>query len=230
MPLIIDFNCGEGGAGRGYADAGFEVLGVDIVPQPRYPFAFLCADALDPDSRLWMLADALHASPPCQFGTELNNDKSRHINLIPQHRAMFRASCKPYVIENVRAVGAKHLIEPVSLFGTMFDNHLVTSTGQRFDLSRERCFETNWGLRAPYDPGPRFPIANVFGGHLRARGGPYRTGGNTGRTVDFPGEDRPALARQLMGMDWASMSGLSEAVPPSMTKYIGEQLREFIGR
>lgn len=213
----------------GYHEAGWDIIGIDDKPQPRYPFAFIQCRHDEVDHRLIRMADALHGSPPCQFGTEMNNDKSRHLNLIPSMRSIFRISGKPYTLENVRAV-ASHLVNPVSLFGTMFDNHLITSTGQRFDLSRERCFETNWGLRAPPDPGTKFPIANVFGGHLRARSGEFRTGGKTGRTVDFPGEDRPALARQLMGMPWATMGGLSEAVPPSMTRFIGTQLREFLGR
>lgn len=228
MPLLIDWFCGEGGAAQGYADAGWDIIGIDHVRQPRYPFAFMRGDCVDPDSRLWKIADAFHASPPCQFGTEMNNDKRRHLNLIPLTRDLLRATGKPYVIENVRAV-APHLRDPVSLFGTMFDNHLITSTGQRFDLSRERLFETNWGFRAPPDPGAKHPIANVYGGHLRARGGDMRTGGDTGRTVDFPGEDRPALARQLMGMPWASMGGMSEAVPPSYTEFIGGELREALG-
>ena len=99
---------------------------------------------------------------------------------------------------------------------------------QRFDLLRERGFETNWGLTAAVDYGVHYPIANVFGGHLRARSGEYRTGGNTGKTMDFPGEDKPALARQLMGMPWATMGGMSEAVPPSYCRYIGTQLLEKI--
>lgn len=228
MPLLVDLFSGEGGAAQGYVDAGFEVVGMDFVAQPRYPFAFIKADCLDPDHRLLKLADAIHASPPCQALTEMNNDKSRHLNLIPQTRALCQAARRPYTIENVRAA-APHLIAPVSLFGTMFGNHMTTSTGQRFDLSRERCFETNWGLSAPPDPGAKYPIANVFGGHLRARSGEFRTGGDTGRTRDFIGEDKPALARQLMGMSWASMGGMSEAVPPSYTRFIGEQLRERLG-
>jgi DNA (cytosine-5)-methyltransferase 1 len=211
----------------GYHQAGFRVVGVDIKPQPRFPFEFIQADVRDIDPR-WIAEnfDAAHASPPCQFGTELNSDKSRHVNLIPATRAILDASGLPYVIENVRAVAAAgHLINPVSLFGTMFDCHMVTSAGQRFVLSRERAFETNWPLVAPNDPGAEgSPIANVFGGHLRSRSKAYRTGNGTGRTRDFIGEDKPALARQLMGMPWATMMGMSEAVPPAFTAAIGSQL------
>lgn len=227
MPLLIDWFCGEGGAAEGYSQAGWEVIGIDAVKQPRYPHAFVLMDCVDPDFRLIRLADAHHASPPCQVFTEMNNDKSRHRNLIPITRDHLEATGKPYVIENVRAA-AKHLIRPVSLFGSMFNNHMITSQGQRFDLSRERCFEANWPLRPPMDYGTPNPIANVFGGHLRARSGPYRTGGKTGRTRDFIGEDKPALARELMGMPWATMNGMSEAVPPSYTRYIGERLLEHV--
>jgi DNA (cytosine-5)-methyltransferase 1 len=173
---------------------------------------------------------AIHASPPCQFGTELNSDRSRHVNLIPHTRRLCEATGLPYVIENVRAVAkAGHLVNPVSLDGTMFGNHCITSKGQRFDLLRERCFEANWPLKPASTSGLFFfPLANVYGGHLRARSGPYRTGKGTGRTVDFEGEDRPALARQLMGMPWATMQGMSEAVPPAYTRWIGKQLMEVL--
>lgn len=225
---ILDLFCGEGGAARGYHDAGWEVVGVDADPQPRYPFAFVQADVLSLDPRFLAFFDAIHASPPCQFGTELNSAKGRHANLIPQTRSMLVCSGRPYVIENVRGV-REHLRSPVSLFGTMFGNQMRTSKGEVFALSRERLFETNWPLAAPADPGAGpLPIANVFGGHLRARSGPYRTGNGTGRTVDFPGEDRPALARELFGMPWASLKGISEAVPPAFTLHIGAELRRHL--
>jgi DNA (cytosine-5)-methyltransferase 1 len=227
-PLLLDLYSGEGGAAEGYHQAGFDILGVDVSPQPRYPFAFIQADVLKLDPRLLLLADAIHASPPCQFGTELNSDKGRHLNLIPPTRALLEATGKPYVIENVRAV-REHLISPISIFGQMFGLQVTTSAGVTFELSRERLFETNWSLPSPIKTVPTGrPIANVFGGHLRARGGDYRTGNGTGRTVDFPGEDRPALARELMRMPWASMKGMSEAVPPAYTRWIGAHLLERI--
>lgn len=161
----------------------------------------------------------------CQFGTALNSDKARHLNLIPTIRRLLEAAGAPYVMENVKAVAdAGHLINPVALTGTMFGNHMMTSAGRRYVLERARYFETSWPLTAPLDPGAGgHPIANVYGGHLRCRDMEHRTGKGTGKTVDFPGEDRPGLARQLMGMPWASMAGMSEAVPPSFTRHIGEQ-------
>jgi len=218
---VLDLYCCEGGAGYGYHLAGAHVVGVDLNPQPRYPFEFRQQSVLDVPLKYLRRFDLIHASPPCQFGSELqrsNKWRKEHLNLIPETRAMLQASGVPYVIENVRAV-REHLVDPVSLFGSMFDNHMVTSTGQRFDLSRERLFETNWGLQAPADPGIRFPIANVFGAHLRNRSAAH--GGR--KTRDFVGEDKPDLAKQLMGMPWATMAGMSEAVPPSYTRYIGEQ-------
>lgn len=227
MPTIIDLYACAGGAGEGYKRAGFDVIGVDQVLHRRNPHPLLVADVLAIPVELIRMFDAAHASPPCQFVTELNSDKARHLNLIPQTRELLEKAGIPYVMENVRKA-RPHLVSPVSLTGTMFDCHLTTSKGVRFDLSRERLFETNWPLQAPPDPGARHPIANVFGGHLRARSGEYRTGKGTGRTVDFPGEDRPALARQLMGMPWASMHEMSEAVPPAYTEYVGRELMKHL--
>ena len=223
---LLDMYCGEGGAGYGYHLAGWQVVGIDKNPRAlrRYPFPCFCADALDLPE--WFLAgfDAFHASPGCQFGTEMRFAKNAkgadgHLNLIPPTRALLKRLGKPYVIENVRAV-RPHLIDPISLHGQMFDLHMVTSTGQRFDLDRERLFETNWPVNQPWHPGKTNPVANVFGGHLRNRSA--RHGGR--KTRDFIDEDKPALARALMGMSWASMNGLSEAVPPAYTQSIGDQL------
>ena len=222
---VLDLCCREGGAADGYRQAGASVVvGVDTKRVRNYPGTlFIQGDALALSVDFIRQFDLVHASPPCQFGTEMNNDKSKHLNLIPDMRRLLLKAGKPYVIENVRKVAAEHLIRPTLLTGTMFDLHMITSTGRRYDLERTRGFETNWPLFPPWDPGAQHPIANVFGGHLRCRDKEHRTGKGTGRTVDFPGEDRPALARQLMGMPWASMSGMGEAVPPAFTRFIGEE-------
>lgn len=228
-PLLIDWYCCEGGAAKGYSEAGFDIIGIDDKPQPKYPFAFIQCRDDKVDPRLIALADAHHASPPCQFGTALNNDKSKHVNRIPWIRKTLLATGKPFVIENVMAVAnAGHLHDWVSLTGTMFDMHCIDSQGRRFDLSRERAFETSFELQRPWEPGAQHPIANVFGGHFRVRSGEFRTGGGTGRTVDLPGEDRRALARELMQMPWSTMKGMSEAIPPPMTEYVGDVMMAHI--
>lgn len=233
---VLDLFCGEGGAGYGYHLAGATVVGIDLDPQRRYPFQFFSCSALSLRVEFLRLFDLIHASPPCQFGSEMRHapgarDK-RHENLIPATRAMLQDAGVPYVIENVRAVArAGHLIAPVALDGRMFGNRMTTSTGETFWLSRERFFETSWGMIPPAAwQSAAGPIANVFGGHLRCRSGEHRTGGDTGRTREFVGEDKPALARALMGMPWATMRGMSEAVPPSYTAFIGAQFASIVGQ
>jgi DNA (cytosine-5)-methyltransferase 1 len=165
-PRLLDLYCGEGGAARGYADAGFEVYGVEKNFRLAKHYLASGAYAINwSDVALWDSAfildlvtanpgfQAIHASPPCQVFTELNSRRERHVNLIPHTRRLLEATGLPYVIENVRAA-KNHLIRPVSLFGQMFNCHLITSRGQRFDLSRERLFETNWPLTAPPCPNP----------------------------------------------------------------------------
>jgi DNA (cytosine-5)-methyltransferase 1 len=148
-PKLLDLFCCGGGAARGYHDAGFDVFGVDIQPQKHFPYPMAVGDALEYVAAHGHEFDAIHASPPCQFGTQLaamHRSKGpgydeKHPNLLPQTRAALVATGKPYVIENVE--GAKsHMVEPVTLCGTMFN--LRTKCGA--ELRRHRCFETNWLL------------------------------------------------------------------------------------
>src|SRR3990167_9619494 len=117
-PRLLDLFCGAGGAAVGYSRAGFEVVGVDIAPQPRYPFEFVQDDALDYlrdfyYERTFPPFDAIHASPPCQAYTQLGR-KNGHPELIEPVRELLRATELPYVVENV--VGAP-LLEPIVLCG-----------------------------------------------------------------------------------------------------------------
>lgn len=201
-PLALDLYCGQGGAGEGYRRAGFAVLGVDILPQPRYPFAFVQADALE------FLAFAhlggvslIHASPPCR-----NRSKARALrpvtgpDLIAPTRVLLEQAGIPWVIENVPPSGTSGTSDPIrpdlKLCGCMF--------GLR-RLQRQRWFETSWhafDLRAPCHHTER-AIS------VTRHGGPATNWGTH--------EERLAA----MGIDWMTADGLGEAIPPAYTEYIG---------
>ena len=115
---LLDLFCCAGGAGKGYVDAGFEVVGVDIDPQPNYPFEFHQADAIEFVSAHGHEFDAIHASPPCQaFSKTKTLHDNEHPDLIEPTREALIATGKPWVIENV--VGAP-LINPIKLTGQHF--------------------------------------------------------------------------------------------------------------
>lgn len=214
-PRLADlFSC-AGGAARGYHDAGFEVVGFDLVEQPRYPYEHHVADALDVDLDGF---DAVHASPPCQMFSAYrrampDRGDNEYVNLIPQTREKLQAWGGPYVIENVP--GAP-LEAPVLLCGSMFDPML--------DVQRHRGFETNWGLRHPVWPcrhklwGPRFDRGSR---QIRPRD----------RKTCAIGEWRIPLEVQqaAIGIDWMTVAEMSQAVPPEYTRHIGAQLLEVVG-
>lgn len=141
-PRLLDLFCGAGGGGYGYHLAGFDIVGVDIVAQPRYPFAFVQADALEYVAAHGREFDAIHASPPCQKFTALgrlhaaNGYYARHVDLIAETRQALRRLGLPYVIENVPGAPLEN---PVMLCGSMF--------GLR--VYRHRIFETSWFQLAP---------------------------------------------------------------------------------
>jgi DNA (cytosine-5)-methyltransferase 1 len=209
-PLLLDLFCNAGGAGAGYWRAGFDVVGVDIVDQPRYPFAFVRADALAPPVRLEAFA-AVHASPPCQWGTRYRRKPGQvrpAANMVAEVRALLEAIGLPYVIEQPRDnLAALEADRVVVLDGSMF----------ALDVLRARAFESNmpWPalLPVPYRGAqtPRFPHAT------------NRV--NLRRTIEVGVWRIPLeVQRRAMGIEWASLAELSQAVPPVYTEWIGEHL------
>ena len=206
-PLLLDLFCCEGGAATGYHRAGFDVIGVDIEPQPNYPFPFVQADALNPPFDLCKF-DAIHASPPCQSFTAYRRKGhgagDTAPNLIPQTRELLRSTGLPYVIENVP--GAP-LEDPIQLCGSSFG----------LDVRRHRLFESNVPLDAPpCDHSwqtPRFPPAT------------NRT--NLRSTVEVGVWRIPLDVQQkAMGIDWMERPELSQAIPPAYTEYLGSLITE----
>lgn len=158
--------CGAGGAAMGLFRAGFIVHGIDIKPQPRYPFRFEQGDALDADLRGY---DFVWASPPCQAHSSMRHmpTAKQHEDLIPAVRAKLKAWGGPYIIENV--MGAP-LINPVMLCGTMFGLQC-----EEAELRRHRLFESNIALLTPQcQHGQKPRVIGVYGnggGHLNRGNG-----------------------------------------------------------
>lgn len=216
-PRLLDLFCGAGGAAMGYYRAGFEVVGVDIKPQPRYPFEFINYDALAFVASHGHEFDAIHASPPCQKHTAAAPLQGRtHVDLIPDTRRLLHGVKLPYVIENVP--GAP-LVSPVTVCGL--------SLGQ--NVKRHRLFESNFSLLGTACPKGHYGDWLIVFGYSalrRSQGagtGPKKDRGKSkGKTVPH------AEACAAMGIDWMSRMELSQAIPPAYTEYIGKQLMEVI--
>lgn len=211
---ILDLYCGAGGAGVGYSRAGFDVVGVDLNPQPRYPFTFIQRDAIEMLQDLTSRATrpnihVIHASPPCQAHSVLQKQsKLDYEDFISSTRELLVQSGLPYVIENVE--GAP-LINPTVLCGTMFSGLRVI---------RHRLFETNWPLTAPEHP--KHPL--VFT-HDKRKAHYGKLDQDTS-FVQVTGGGNASVKNKLdaMGIDWMTGREVNEAIPPAYTEYIGRQL------
>ncbi len=209
---LLDLFCGVGGASVGYAQAGFEVHGVDLKHGKRYPFTYLRADVLDvlQDKEFINQFDVIHASPPCQTHSitqHLRNAQGKStskVDLIPQTRAALIASGKPYIIENVPG---SPLIDPIKLCGSSFG----------LKVRRHRLFESNMPLKGSIcnhkEQGRPIGVYGSLNDQIP-------NGGKTAETID--------QARQAMGMDWAIWTELVEAIPPAFTKYLGDQIGSWL--
>jgi DNA (cytosine-5)-methyltransferase 1 len=208
-PLAIDLFCCAGGAGMGLWRAGYDVIGVDIMPRPRYPFPFVQADALRPPFDLRHF-DLIWASPPCQKYTSMRtmHNAREHVDLIPATRKMVRAAGVPYIIENV--VGAP-LENPILLCGTMFGLGADDA-----ELRRERIFETSFPVLAPKcQHGLKPRVIGIYGGHVRDR---RRRPGSASRGVAGFSIDQGRIAMQI---DWMTAAEMSQAIPPAYSEFLG---------
>lgn len=193
----------------GYYQAGFDVVGIDILHQPKYPFEFHQGDALD-----YLVAhhhefDAFHASPPYQEHTKAGKQHRAAGKVygchIEQVRAAFEATGKPWVIENVPG---SPLRDPVELCGCMFPN---------LKTYRPRLFEANIELIQPEHDRHLAKTTKM--------GRPPKTGEYIHVVGHFSGVD---FAREAMGIDWLGRDELAQAIPPAYTKFVGEQLLESL--
>lgn len=199
-PRLLDLFCGAGGAAMGYHRAGFEVVGVDLAPQPHYPFEFHQADALTFDVGGF---DAVHASPPCQAYSRMSSCRpevrASYPDLVGAVRRRLTSGGAPWVIENVPG---SPLVGPVLLCGQMFG----------LALYRHRLFESSLRLTVPAHP--EHLVRASRAGHWEP-----------GTVMSVAGHCHPiAVARAAMGIDWMTRDELVEAIPPAYTEHIGHQL------
>lgn len=208
---LLDLFCGAGGASEGYRRVGFtEIVGVDINPQPNYPFEFVQADATE-----FLLNevieephefDAIHASPPCQRWTAYArrpNHVGEYPDLIASTRALLEETEVPWIIENV--AGAPLRGNRTMLCGSSFG----------LDVRRHRWFETSFPVLG-------LPCAH---GQQTPRFTPASNRTNLRKTVEIGVWRIPLdVQRKAMGIGWMTLEELSEAIPPAYTEFIGHQL------
>ena len=198
----LDLFCGAGGASMGLHRAGFEVVGVDLHPMPRYPFEFHQADAmefpLDGFDFYW-------ASPPCQLFSALatREDLSGYPDLVDPIRQRLLATGKPFVIENVPGAPIR---KDLLLCGGMF--------GLR--SYRHRHFEIH-GFEVARPDHPKHVI------RVNRRGENRREHWNNGGHLTVTGDIGTYHGLETMGIGWMNGNELSEAIPPVYAELIGRE-------
>ena len=220
-PQLLDLYGGAGGAAEGYRRAGWHVTSVDKVKRVHRPAGvdFIRGDVLDLTPDFLAGFDAVHASPPCKPNTRLTTlmdaqgGAATEPDLLEQTRALLDAAGRPYVIENVEGAPMR---ADVVLCGSMFGLG-TTRNGQPRWLKRHRLFELGgWDLvLLPQCSHPRYRPLGVYGS---------------------AGDDIPAgaqiatleEARELMDMPWASWAGITQAIPPAYTCYLGAALLDHV--
>lgn len=203
-PRLLDLFCGAGGAAMGYARAGFEVVGVDIAPQPHFPFEFIQYDAMKFPLEGF---DAIHASPPCQEYSALRAlTPDRHYpDLVAPTRQLLMTTGVPWVIENVMSAP---LWGGVTLCGGMFG--LRTYRHRRFESS-EFMFQ------------PDHPV-HVARTSTKKRMRDWMAGMH----VSVTGDIGSTIGGLALGIDWMTGNELSQAIPPAYTEYIGRRLLNVV--
>ncbi len=197
---LLDLFCGGGGASKGYYDAGFtKVIGVDISPQPNYPFKFYQMNAMRIKPRHLDRIDLVHASPPCQgyaWCAKQWDTSSNTPQYIAELREILESWKLPYVIENV--LGAP-LYSPIMLCGEMF----------KLKVIRHRLFETNWGLKKVKHKRHKGKVSDGYYVTVAGHGG-----NGSGKFSDWC---------DAMGIHWMTRKELTESIPPKYTEYIGRK-------
>ena len=190
----------------GLHQAGYTVVGVDIDPQPRYPFTFYQADALTFPLHDY---DFVWASPICKkFSSATRTSKTQDNwpdQIAPIRKRLQKWGGK-WCIENVP--GAP-LVDPMMLCGAMFG----------LKTYRHRLFETSFNIEAPTHPNHKAKVCKM--------GRPPKKGEFINPVGHFSGVE---FAKKALGIDWMTRDELSQSIPPAYAKYIaGFTCHQIIG-
>src|SRR5437868_6730115 len=220
----LDLFCGAGGASMGLHRAGFDVTGVDIKPQPHYPFRFVQGDAMHYLDGALRGFDLIWASPPCQAYCALNVMKNArpHPDLVGKVRDRLKAIGMPYVIENV--FGAP-LQQPILLCGSSFG---LQSHG--YQLRRHRYFETSFTAGLSHPCAHARKTLGIYGQKVRDIAEEKR---HYAKEKASRGKPQGVVLPQrygfeAMGIDWMNIAELSEAIPPAYSEWIARRIRAVI--
>jgi DNA (cytosine-5)-methyltransferase 1 len=198
---VLDLFSGAGGSAVGYHRAGFGVVGVDHEPQPRYPFAFVRADAMTFPLDGF---DVIGASPPCQLWAGTWQDHSDHPDLLTPTRERLKASGLPYVIENIpTAPMPTGLLLCGATFGLPVIRH------RRFELSP--------------DPGL---VPSLCPQRRHGRGVTHGAGFYPYARKRWEANWREHVLPVVW--PWMTLEEAGQAVPPAYTEYLGGLLMAWL--
>lgn len=219
-PTVLDLFCGAGGSSMGYYLAGFRPVGIDIAIQPRYPFQFIQANALNPPVNLHDF-DLIHASPPCQrFSQSRSFNKIRHHidwrnypDLLTPCREMLLESGVPFILENVPGAPMR---TDVMLCGTMFG----------LKVFRHRLFE----ISVPGSCRPLILTPPCKHDGTVANGDYVCVVNNGGLGMTTTPYARKKDCMEAMGIDWMTRKEMTQAIPPAYSEFLGKHLITFLRR
>lgn len=205
---LLDLYCCGGGATLGYEQAGFEVVGIDIEPQPKYRGTFIQADAIEYLKNNFHNFDAIHASPPCQeysmASMQFRIRGKSYPDLISKTRAELIKTNKPFVLENVPG---SPLINPIELCGAMFG----------LKTYRHRLFESNFKIT---------PLKHPTHIHKNAKMGRKA---KPEEFIQYVGHfSGVKQVGEMTGLTWLGQYELAQSIPPAYTKFIGKQLLSIL--
>ena len=208
---ILDLYSCAGGAAMGYHRAGFDVFGVDIEPQPNYPFPHATADAVEFLLECGHEFDWIHASPPCQAHSATAKGTNKklgvdYIDDIPRLRPALLEVGVPYILENVAGAPIR---KDLMLCGEMFGLPLLL----------HRYFEIHGAVvEQPVHPKHR--------GRVRGwRHGVYYDGPYIAAYGKGGGKASVQEIQEAKQMPWTNVhKELTEALPVPYTEYIGNQI------